>query len=244
MHADPRWESRGRDKKAREIMSTLRLIAGDAALAGRWLDLGCGSGGIALALSTEVEEVDAIDVAPWKRWTGYMAQRPNLVFRAGECDSPGGLGAIERYDVVVCNQVYEHVRDPEQLLANTFEALKPGGICYFAGPNLLWPIEPHVHWPVVHWLPRAWAIRVMTALGSSVASDLDAYSASAWTLLKWFEQAGFEAANAIPARLSTTSGAGRVASAMRLAGRLPAIGHALFLPFMPSFIFILRRPSR
>ncbi len=244
MHADPHWESRGRDRKAREIVSTLRRACGDAALAGRWLDVGCGSGGIALALSTEVDEVDAIDIAPWERWTEFMAQRPNLVFRSGQCDISGGLGATERYDVVVCNQVYEHVGDPEQLIANIFDALKPGGICYFAGPNLLWPIEPHVHWPFVHWLPRSWATRLMTALGSRAAKDLDAYSASSWTLRAWFEQAGFEAANAVPARLSTTSGSGLAASTMRLAGRLPAVAHALLLPVVPSFIFILRRPPR
>ena len=69
-----------------------------------------------------------------------------------------------------------------------------GGIAYFAGPNLLFPIEPHVFWPFVHWLPRGLAVRLMRALGSRKV--LDANSASWWRLHAWFD--GFEVSNALP----------------------------------------------
>ena len=40
------------------------------------------------------------------------------------------------FDTVVCNQVLEHVSDPELLVAETFRVLKHGGHCIFTAPFL------------------------------------------------------------------------------------------------------------
>ena len=60
----------------------------------------------------------------------------------------------ESLDVIICAQVYEHTQSPERLVNEIQRVLKPGGCCFFSGPNRLWPIEYHYGWWFIHWLPR------------------------------------------------------------------------------------------
>ena len=52
--------------------------------------------------------------------------------------------AGERFDIVFCTQVIEHVPDPAALVAETFRVLKPCGWLVLTGP-FWWPLheEPH-----------------------------------------------------------------------------------------------------
>lgn len=240
MSVEPRWGNCDRDRKAQAILATIRRACGPHIIHGRWLDVGCGSGGIAATIAATVDAIDGIDAEPWAQWSQLMAERPNLRLVAGACDLPAPPRPAHTYDVIICNQVYEHVQDPKQLLRNLSTMLVPAGVCYFAGPNLLWPIEPHVFWPFVHWLPRPMAQGLMSALGSTRAGDLDAYSASYWQLRRWFRDAGFVWRNAIPERLLETSGDSGLARWARRLGRLPRPAHALVLPVVPGFVFLLR----
>lgn len=244
MSIDPRWGDQDRDRKAAAILRTLRKVCGGDVVRGRWLDVGCGSGGIARALADHVDEVDGIDPERWGRWADYQNDRANLRFSVGECDGSAIPLSHRAYDVVVCNQVYEHVRDPSRLIANIHGVLADTGVCYFAGPNLLWPIEPHVHWPFVHWLPRSFALRLMDAMGSQRMSDLDAYAATSWRLQAWFEMHGFDAHNAIPEHLDSLPPGAALAPVARVLGRLPRALHDTLLPLSPAFVFVLNKAPR
>lgn len=247
MHEDgaaltPRWSNVARDRKAEAIWRTLRHRFGTGIGAGRWLDVGCGSGGIACVLAQKADHVTGVDPEPWEAWRAAVGVHANLQLLAGEFDGASPPLPDASFDVVICNQVYEHVRDPAALVRNIHRVLKPGGLCYFAGPNLLWPIEPHVFWPIVHWLPREAAQRAMVALGSRRAAELDAYSATSWRLVSWFRQSGFIVYNGIPDRMAVTEGRGVLALLMRSFARLPAPVHRVFVPLMPSFVFLLQKP--
>jgi SAM-dependent methyltransferase len=52
--------------------------------------------------------------------------------------------ACERFDIVFCTQVIEHVPDPGALVEETFRVLRPGGFLVLTGP-FWWPLheEPH-----------------------------------------------------------------------------------------------------
>ncbi|HXM59067.1 MAG TPA: class I SAM-dependent methyltransferase [Candidatus Dormibacteraeota bacterium] len=52
--------------------------------------------------------------------------------------------AGDRFDIVFCTQVIEHVPDPADLVAETYRVLKPGGCLVLTGP-FWWPHheEPH-----------------------------------------------------------------------------------------------------
>jgi 2-polyprenyl-3-methyl-5-hydroxy-6-metoxy-1,4-benzoquinol methylase len=237
---DPRWGQEERDAKAEAILKTLQIHTGQKLTDAVWLDIGCGSGGIAATLAAHVKQVIGVDPEDWERWCTFRHTYPNLVFHKGSyCDLDRLLGS-ESIDVVVCNQVYEHVDDPVALLRAIHAVLKPGGLCYFAGPNLLWPIEPHVSWPFVHWLPRGFAVRLMTICRARYARFLDAWSWSYWRLARAFDQFGFRHEVAMRERLQVES-AQRRSMVLHVLAWLPTIVFFVFAPFSPGFIFVLQK---
>jgi ubiquinone/menaquinone biosynthesis C-methylase UbiE len=176
--ADPRWGQRDRDIKAHAIAQTLRHYMSLPLEQADCVDIGCGSGGIAFHLAPLVRSMVGVDPESWQRWKDFQDQRKNLQFLQESVESLSIPDAS--VDVVICNQVYEHVPDPKRLIQEIHRILKPGGYCYFAGPNLLFPIEPHIFWPFVHWLPRRLAQSLIRATGSAsrVGCQFDSLLAS------------------------------------------------------------------
>lgn len=234
---DPHWGSSDRDQKARNILQCLDLLTdldlGDLSC----VDIGCGSGGISLHLAPAFKSVCGVDPEPWERWQEYSAQCPGLSFHKASIDSLGI--ADNSVDVVICNQVYEHVPSPETLIAQIFRILKPGGICYFAGPNLLYPIEPHVHWPFIHWIPRRPALAIIRSLAPH--KILDAYSTTYWQLKRWL--ADFTIVDAVPQLIkhrAESPQAGNIWRIFRITP-LPLLRALGFLS--PGFVFLLTKPG-
>lgn len=202
---DPRWGQNNREKKALAILETLKTENPNLKIQKQhWLDIGCGSGGIASSLAPYVGHMYGIDPEPWQRWESFEEKNKNLNFFIG------GYEAIDQHfkeksmDVVICNQVYEHVDNVDNLIMAIFYCLKNDGVCYFAGPNLLWPIEPHVFLPFVHWLPRSIAHAGMRFFGLKKWQELDAYSWSYWKLKKHLKKSGFDVASIIPERIAAS----------------------------------------
>lgn len=234
---DPRWGSEGRPCKANAIWQTLLHYSGPEIAKGLWVDIGCGSGGIAATLAPRVERMIGIDPEPWTRWADWMNENPNLRFIQGSYDTEPPLLEANTVDVVLCNQVYEHVPDPQRLISEIYRILKPGGYCYFAGPNLLFPIEPHVFWPFVHWLPRKTALAIMRFVGSKEL--LDANAAHYWKLRSWLT--AYETHNALPAILSQPSIFNRAGLIWNVLARLPKWLLAKLTFASPGFVFVLRK---
>ncbi len=240
--ADPRWGQENRDRKAEAILATIQMHCGQDLARGVWLDVGCGSGGVAATLAWHVEQMIGVDPEPWVRWDDFLGEHTNLVFHTGSYNDIEKLLSPASVDVVVCNQVYEHVGDPFALLKAIHRVLKPSGVCYFAGPNLLWPIEPHVFWPFVHWLPRQFSIWLMTFFRAKRLRYLDAWSLHYWALKKMFRQSGFVASNAIRDRIraQAQSTDRRI---LRAAAQIPKAVITALTPFTPGFVFVLTKSS-
>lgn len=239
---DPRWGQDGRDRKAEAILATLELHCRRDLTRGVWLDVGCGSGGVAATLAAHVEQVVGVDPEPWERWQAFRGEHSNLVFYTGFYSDLERLLGAASVDVVVCNQVYEHVDDPVALLKAIHWVLKPTGVCYFAGPNLLWPIEPHVFWPFVHWLPRELAIRLMAFFRAKRLHYFDAWSMHYWALKKMFRRTGFAASNAIYDRIRVqVQYADR--ALIRAVGQIPRVAISALTPLTPGFVFVLTKSS-
>jgi len=137
----------------------LSLIRQYAPLEGRRiLDIGCGLGVYVRKFREFSDHVYGIDVD---------AKR----LREGARTTPGlMLAASERlpfrdatFDVVVLNEVIEHVRDDAATLAEAYRILAPGGRIVIYAPNRLYPFETHGVYlgkrfvfgniPFVNWLP-------------------------------------------------------------------------------------------
>lgn len=109
----------------------------------RVLDVGCGPGWLAEALTRQGHEVTGVDLSAEPGVTERMATFVQADLEHGLPDAVGG-----GFDVVVAADVIEHVRAPEQLLGSMAERLRPGGTIIASVPNF------------AHWYPRA-----RTALG-------------------------------------------------------------------------------
>tara|TARA_B100001057_G_scaffold497426_1_gene601498 strand:- start:910 stop:1656 length:747 start_codon:yes stop_codon:yes gene_type:complete len=58
------------------------------------------------------------------------------------------------FDIITCSHIYEHVPDANQLMAEIYRLLKPGGVCYFAAGNRFKIIEGHYKLPFLSFFPK------------------------------------------------------------------------------------------
>lgn len=238
----PKWGVNHRHEKAEAILQVLRCSM-PGIESGDWIDIGCGNGEIAEYLASMcARSVTGVDPDVWPGWGALRARNVNLLLLEGRFDQLQLPLPEASADLVICNQVYEHVGDPKQLIQNIRRVLVPGGVCYFAGPNLLWPIEPHVNWPFVHWLPRRLATMTMRGLGSARASELDAYSVTCWTLRRWFRNAGLEVRSVLRDRIVFELARRGRTRLSRFVGIVPNLIFRLLEPLSPGFVYLISRP--
>jgi ubiquinone/menaquinone biosynthesis C-methylase UbiE len=102
------------------------------------------------------------------------SQSDNVAFIRGDAELLPF--APESFDVLICNHVYEHTDNAQQLLSEIGRVLKADGVCYFAGPNKYDLVEPHYGLPFLSWLPRVIADRYMQLTGKGAAYPEKPYS--------------------------------------------------------------------
>lgn len=110
------------------------------------VDIGCSQGQITQSLAEHFALVVGLDIDrhPYPGGGAYFVQADGVCLPL----------ASTSFDGVLVNHILEHVASPQNLLDEVWRVLKPGGICYLAVPNRLWPVEPHYLLPLLSWLPR------------------------------------------------------------------------------------------
>lgn len=138
------------------------------------LDLGCGRGELVGALRDRGARAYGIEVDPRFVESGailgglYQDDYPLLstVDSSGRSIFPEGY-----FDIVVSDQVLEHVADLRSVTREIFRLLRPGGLTCHQFPARHRLVEPHYKLPLVHWLPknrvRQQAIKFLLSLGLS-----------------------------------------------------------------------------
>ncbi len=117
------------------------------------LDVGASSGIIDFYISKYVGMLTGIDIDNGAiSYAKKKFIRKNLLFKKGDALKLSFKN--NRFDIVICTHVYEHVEKPNKLFREIHRVLKPGGICYLAAVNALWPIEPHYYLPFLSYLPK------------------------------------------------------------------------------------------
>lgn len=118
------------------------------------LDIGCGYGHTTIELAKQCRYAVGIEPMPelyefalrLKASSGLV----NIEFRQ---QSIYDLTETGIYDLVVLDNVFEHLPDQRLALAKICQVLKTKGVVYILTPNKLWPIEPHYHLPFLSYLP-------------------------------------------------------------------------------------------
>jgi ubiquinone/menaquinone biosynthesis C-methylase UbiE len=154
-------DEQSRQQKARKIVTILQDALGRDLHGLRCLDVGCAAGLISYHLGAECGQVWALDPDAVSLRQG--PQRDNLGFILG--DAMRLPFAAASFEVVVCAQVYEHVPDAMQLMAEVRRVLTNKGVCFFSGPNKWSVIEYHHGLPFLSWLPSRLAALYLRLTG-------------------------------------------------------------------------------
>jgi 2-polyprenyl-3-methyl-5-hydroxy-6-metoxy-1,4-benzoquinol methylase len=150
----------------------------------RILDLGCGAGGVCVSFANRSNRVVGLDLdKKLINLTKINVSDSEDYFPPG-----GGVSEIlssginlpfedETFDLVICNDVIEHLDEQEELIGEIYRVLKPGGYLYLTTPNKRYPIESHTGLFGITLLPKPLAdvfIR-MSGLGTSFPVKLVSY---------------------------------------------------------------------
>ncbi len=157
-------DEQARRKKAAKIVAVVRHALGVGSLAGlRAVDVGCSAGFIAdeIALAGATTSGVDIDEPGLARARARFGDRVDFRLARGE-DLPFEDATV---DLVVLNHIYEHVVDPEAVLADIHRVLRPGGLLYLGVGHRLQVLEPHHRLPFLSWLPRRAADRYLRWTG-------------------------------------------------------------------------------
>jgi ubiquinone/menaquinone biosynthesis C-methylase UbiE len=147
------YDREARERKALTTLAVLEDFFDEPLAALSCLDVGGSTGVIDHRLAQELGRVVGIDID--QKAINYARQnfvRDNLEFDVG--DAMQLAFADDSFDVVICSHVYEHVPDAEQLMAEIYRVLRPGGACYFSGNVRIMINEPHYNLPFLSLLPR------------------------------------------------------------------------------------------
>jgi len=142
-----------RKKKADKVISVCRHFSDRPLEDLVCLDLGSSTGIMTRHFARHFKKVVAIDLDT----VGLKSARRNYPLDNIDyvCTDGTNTGlADDSVDVVICNQIYEHVDNQDGLLSEIYRVLRYSGLCYFGAGNRYVLIEGHYFLPFLSWLPH------------------------------------------------------------------------------------------
>ena len=144
-----------------ESLQTLNVLVGlDIPEEARVLEVGAGYGLASVCLALMGFSVTALEPGG----TGFDENRQIsslIIARAGVTISHIDQSAetfdfseIPQFDLIISNNVLEHIPDVDAALSNLYGAMNADGIMVHSCPNYTFPFEPHFGRPLVPFAPR------------------------------------------------------------------------------------------
>lgn len=139
------------------------------------LEIGCGDGGNLLPFSESGCDTLGIDIS-----SGKIENARKLFAENNACGSfiVKDIFKVddmtEKFDIIVCHDVFEHIDNKPEFLARVKEYMKPDGIIFMAFPAWQMPFGGHQqicrskflsHLPFVHLLPKAFYRFILNLFG-------------------------------------------------------------------------------
>ncbi len=148
------YNKKSREQKARRMVKILESYWGKEKMSRlTLLDLGSSTGFIDNILASHFKSVVGIDIDKGAvKFAKENFRRKNLSFTEGNAMNLNFQDST--FDVVICSHIYEHVPSSAKLLSEIHRVLKPGGTCFLAAVNKLWPLEPHYKLFFLSWMPK------------------------------------------------------------------------------------------
>jgi len=173
------------DAMARQVLATCAPWLSKPASELDVLDVGSGYGRTALELSRRCRRVVALEPAAHLHASAVASagveEHGVLEHRHGGVEALHDVGA---FDLVVLDNVYEHLPDHDVALQRIAAALRPGGVAFVLVPNKTWPIEAHYRLPFLSWLPLPWADRYLRWTGRGTSYEDASYAPTYRSLLR------------------------------------------------------------
>lgn len=142
----------------------------------RLLDLGCGDGTDVLQWAAKGFDASGCDVGQYSDSDQCRSMYESGQLRLIDTE-PYRLPFEDGwFDIVVSNQVFEHVQDYPTAIAESHRVLKPGGIAMHLFPPRWKPIEPHVFVPLAGAIQHYRWLQIWAFLGvrNEFQSDMPA----------------------------------------------------------------------
>ncbi|HEY2878165.1 class I SAM-dependent methyltransferase [Nocardioides sp.] len=175
---------------ARQIVTTTRPWLSALPESLDVLDLGSGYGDTAAELATTFRSVQGIEPTSRLVETAQTTHlRANLSFRRGGVED---VTDVDAFDLVVLDNVYEHLPDHALGLQRITAALRPGGVLYLLTPNRLWPVEAHYRLPCLAWLPLPLANRYLRVTRRGTDYTDASYAPTSWSLGRELSRVGLD----------------------------------------------------
>jgi SAM-dependent methyltransferase len=175
------YQQPGRRKKAEKVLRVLSAYYGGSLSRLTAVDVGASTCLMTEMFAEEIGTVIALD----EDHVGLKHGRDRGIcdnLRFLRADGTCVALADESVDIVICNQVYEHVLDQEGLAREIHRILKPDGFCYFGAGSRYVLIEGHYFLPFLSWMPLKWSSRYLRLMGRKI--DYDVYLLSYYKLKK------------------------------------------------------------
>lgn len=123
-------------QRGREIVRTLRQVM---PLRGRKvLDVGSGYGGMLICMAEQGADVTGVEIDPERLEMGRRRLADlsmNVPYTLGDICDQATCAALGTFDLVVCQDVLEHVLEPARVIGSLCALLRPGGMIYVQIPN-------------------------------------------------------------------------------------------------------------